>query len=84
MIDRRPPVVPVFGLGEGVVVLPAERTNSPPDPLFPDPTVTYTEPDRPDNAVPEPIYSAPEFPFVDVPELNTNRPDTPELPAFAV
>ena len=35
----RPPVPPLD--------LPPDRTNSPPEPLLPDPTVTYMEPPRP-------------------------------------
>jgi len=34
--------------------VPANKTNSPPVPLLPDPTVTYTDPPRPKLAVPDP------------------------------
>jgi len=34
--------------------VPADNTNSPPVPLLPDPTVTYTDPPRPEIAVPDP------------------------------
>jgi len=34
--------------------VPADNTNSPPVPLLPDPTVTYTDPPRPELDVPDP------------------------------
>jgi hypothetical protein len=74
--DTRPPVLDDEA--------PAESTNSPPEPLLPEPTVKYTEPPRPPLAVPDPRYKAPELPELEVPVLITNRPATPLAPEFAV
>jgi hypothetical protein len=57
---------------------------SPPDPLSPEPTVKYTEPLRPDDAIPDPMYKAPLLPEVATPVLSTTRPLVPAVPAFAV
>jgi hypothetical protein len=43
----------------------------------------YTEPPRPELAVPEPIITAPLLPFVDIPVLNITVPLEPLVPAFA-
>jgi hypothetical protein len=73
---RRPPL-------PAKLVDPDDKTNSPPDPEFPVPTLTYIDPERPPNAVPVPMYRAPELPFVVLPLLSTIIPDTPLLPLFA-
>jgi len=70
-IDKRPPAAAEAD------ELPADRTSSPPVFVSPDPTVTYTDPDRPADAAPEPIYNAPEFPLAEVPELKITRPLIP-------
>ena len=49
----------------------ADNTSSPPEPLLPEPTVTYTAPPRPAEAEPLPIYKAPLLPSLAVPVLNT-------------
>jgi hypothetical protein len=59
-------------------------TISPPDPLLPVPTVTYTAPPRPLDAAPEPMYNAPVFPDPDVPVLKISIPLTPLLIALPV
>merc|ERR1740138_178641 len=41
-------------------------------------------PPRPPPTLPEPTNSAPLLPLFDEPELNTSRPLTPDVPAFAV
>jgi hypothetical protein len=61
-IDKRPPV-----LNEDV---PDDKISSPPEPLLPDPTLTYTEPPRPLEDTPLPIYNAPLLPLLDVPLLS--------------
>jgi len=66
------------------VDFPAEKTNSPAEPLLPVPTVTYTDPARPDSAVPLLTYKLPLLPELEVPVLITNMPLTPFCPAFAV
>jgi len=71
IIDTRPPDF------EEKDVVPAMITISPPVPLSPLPTVTYTAPPRPTYDVPEPMYNAPVFPDPDVPVLNINIPLTP-------
>jgi len=92
--------LPPFPYGDCVAVdVPADKTNSPPAPLLPVPTATYTEPALPDVAEPEPKYNAPVLPLSVVPDptykapllpelavpvLNTNKPLTPAVPAFAV
>ncbi|MEC8428447.1 MAG: hypothetical protein VXZ35_08475, partial [Pseudomonadota bacterium] len=43
-----------------------------------------TIPPRPPVAAPEPRYRAPLFPLLADPELNTSRPLTPFVPAFAL
>jgi len=43
-----------------------------------------TDPPCPLVADPDPIYKAPLLPTLVVPELNTKRPLTPPVPAFAV
>jgi hypothetical protein len=78
IIDTRPPDF------EAKEVAPAMITISPPVPLLPVPTVTYTAPPRPLDAAPEPIYNAPVFPDPDVPVLKINIPLTPLLAAFPV
>jgi len=78
IIDTRPPDC----VEEDVV--PAMITISPPVPLLPTPTVTYTAPPLPTVAAPEPTYSAPVFPDPDAPVLKINIPLTPLLAAFAV
>jgi hypothetical protein len=78
IIDTRPPDF------EAKEVVPAMITISPPDPLFPVPTVTYTAPPRPLNATPEPMYNAPVFPDPDVPVLKISIPLTPLLVASPV
>ena len=42
------------------------------------------DPPRPDVAVPEPTYSAPLLPELDVPLLSTSQPLTPLAPALPV
>src|SRR5690606_15226087 len=74
--DMRPPL-----LNDDV---PARRRTSPPEPLLPEPTVTYTEPPRPDFAAPVPTIKAPLLPEEEVPELNTKSPLTPDAPASDV
>jgi len=78
IIDTRPPD---FEVKE---VVPAMMTISPPVPLFPCPTVTYTDPPRPLDAAPEPIYNAPVFPEPEIPVLKINIPLIPVLPAVLV
>jgi hypothetical protein len=56
----------------------------PPDPLFPDPTVIYTDPPRPEDAIPVPRYISPLLPEVLTPELKIKRPLTPDVPASNV
>ena len=75
-MDNRPPLE-----DEDV---PADKTSSPPDPLFPDPTEIYTEPPRPELDVPDPRYKAPLLPLLDEPELSTMKPLTPLNPASDV
>jgi hypothetical protein len=58
-------------------------TISPPEPLSPLPTVTYTAPPRPLDATPEPMYNAPVLPDPDVPVLKISIPLTPLLPELA-
>ena len=76
--DTRPPDF------DGYVVVPAIITISPPVPLLPEPTLTYTAPPRPLLDTPDPIYSAPVFPDPEVPVLNINIPLTPLLTASPV
>jgi len=78
IIDTRPPDF------EAKDVTPAIITISPPDPLSPVPTVTYTEPPLPLDAAPEPMYNAPVFPDPDVPVLKISIPLTPLLIALPV
>jgi hypothetical protein len=78
IIDTRPPDF------EAKEVVPAMITISPPVPLLPAPTVTYTAPPRPLNATPEPMYNAPVLPDPDVPVLKISIPLTPLLPVLAV
>jgi len=79
IIDTRPPDF------EGKEVVPAMITISPPVPLSPLPTVTYTAPPRPLVVdVPDPMYNAPVFPEPDVPVLNINIPLTPLVAASPV
>jgi hypothetical protein len=78
IIDTRPPDF------EAKDVTPAMITISPPDPLSPVPTVTYTAPPRPLDAAPDPMYSAPVFPDPDTPVLKINIPLTPLLPELLV
>jgi hypothetical protein len=66
------------------VAKPADSTSSPPVPLFPLPTVKYTAPARPEEALPEPIYKAPLFPLEETPLLKTISPLAPLVPEFAV
>jgi len=74
IIDTRPPDF------EAKEVVPAMITISPPVPLLPDPTVTYTAPPRPLDAAPEPMYNAPVLPEPDVPVLKINKPLVPAFP----
>ena len=63
--------------------MPDDNINSPPDPLFPDPTVTYIDPPRPELDVPDPMYIEPLLPELDVPVLITTNPlIPPEVPAL--
>jgi len=79
IIDTRPPDF------EGKEVVPAMITISPPVPLLPVPTVTYTDPPRPFVVdVPEPMYNAPVLPEPEVPVLKINIPLTPLLAASPV
>jgi hypothetical protein len=78
IIDTRPPD---FDAKE---VAPAMITISPPVPLLPDPTVTYTAPPLPLDAAPEPMYNAPVLPDPDVPVLKIKMPLTPLLAASPV
>ena len=78
IIDTRPPDF------EANDVAPAMITISPPVPLSPVPTVTYTAPPRPLNAAPEPMYKAPELPDPDAPVLKISIPLTPLLAASPV
>jgi hypothetical protein len=78
IIDTRPPDF------EAKEVAPAMITISPPVPLLPFPTVTYTDPPRPFVDSPEPIYNAPVLPDPDVPVLKINIPLTPLLTASPV
>ncbi len=48
------------------------------------PTVMYTAPPRPEEAVPVPMYNAPLLPLLAVPVDNTNNPLTPFVPELAV
>jgi len=77
IIDMRPPV-------NAADVMPDDNTISPPVFVSPEPTVTYTAPDRPDDADPDPMYKAPELPDVALPVLSNNIPLDPEVPAFTV
>jgi hypothetical protein len=58
-------------------VTPADKTKAPPTSLSPLPTVTYTDPPRPERAAPEPICTDPVPPFDVVPELRMTVPLTP-------
>jgi len=78
IIDTRPPDF------EANDVEPAMITISPPVPLLPVPTVTYTAPPRPTVDVPEPMYNAPVFPDPDAPVLKISIPLTPLLAASPV
>jgi hypothetical protein len=78
IIDTRPPDF------EAKEVVPAMITISPPVPLLPVPTVTYTDPPRPFVDAPEPMYNAPVLPDPDVPVLKINIPLTPLLAASPV
>jgi hypothetical protein len=73
IIDTRPPDF------EANEVVPAMITISPPVPLPPAPTVTYTAPPRLLDAAPDPMYSAPVFPDPDMPVLKISMPLTPLL-----
>jgi len=73
---RLPPVVSVLS--------PANILTPPPDPLNPLPTASKIDPPRPPDDDPEPTYKAPLLPRLAVPELNTSKPLTPLVPAFAV
>jgi hypothetical protein len=75
--DSLPPVFPSV-----VVVAPALISISPPVPLFPLPTVTKIDPDRPLEDPPEPIYKAPLLPADATPELILTSPVN--VPAAAV
>ncbi len=74
IIDKRPPAA-------DAEVEPADNTNSPPEPVSPEPTLTYTLPPLPSTAVPDPMYNAPLLPLVDDPVLNTIIPLTPLAPS---
>ena len=63
---------------------PALKLNVPPAPLSPLPTDTLTAPPLPLVAAPLPTEIDPLLPELDVPELNTNFPLTPLVPAFFV
>jgi len=78
IIDTRPPDF------EAKEVVPAMITISPPVPLLPDPTVTYTAPPLPLDATPEPMYNDPVLPDPDVPVLKISIPLTPLVAAFPV
>jgi len=78
IIDTLPPYF------EANEVVPPIITISPPDPLLPLPTVTYTEPPLPLNATPEPMYNDPVLPDPDVLVLKINIPLTPLVAAFPV
>jgi len=71
IIDTLPPDF------EANEVVPAMITISPPVPLLPVPTATYTAPPRPLDAAPEPMYNAPVFPDPDAPVLKISIPLTP-------
>jgi hypothetical protein len=58
-----PPVVEVAEFA-----YPADKNNSPPEPLFPDPTEIVILPDRPPVATPELRRIDPELPAVAIPE----------------
>ena len=62
---------------------PAAKLNVPPAPEFPLPTDTLTAPPLPLVAAPLPTEIDPLLPELDVPELNTSRPDVPAVPASA-
>ena len=79
IITNRPPLAAFDEVDD-----PADNTSSPPEPVSPVPTVTYTEPPLPPAADPDPIYKAPLLPILDVPELRITIPETPPVPAFAV
>ena len=59
------------------LVVPADNTSCPPAPLFPLPTVMYTLPPRPDDAVPVPTKIVPLFPLA-VPVPMYTLPVVPE------
>jgi len=80
-IDTRPPDAKAATEDE---LVPARNTTSAPIPLFPEPTVRYNAPPRPDAAAPEPIIIAPLLPELEVPVLRTRTPLTPEAPELAV
>jgi len=69
---RRLPLLVAELLPEAIIILPplaealvvpADNTNRPPEPLLPLPTVMYTAPPRPDEAVPLPKTINPVFPY---------------------
>jgi len=85
LLDVEPePVATIKPPPVATVLSPAKSFNPPPDPLDPLPTATKMEPPRPPDDNPDPMYKAPLLPLLAVPELNTNRPLTPLVPALAV
>jgi hypothetical protein len=76
--DTEPPAALVME------VAPEESAKSPPaNEPEPVPGETFRDPPAPFTAVPEPMDTVPVVPELDVPELNTSRPDVPAVPAFA-
>jgi len=78
MMDKEPPVC------DAAVVAPADSTNTPPVPLFPEPTTTLMAPPLPLVAKPDCNVIEPELPTNVVPLLNRIEPDTPEDAAFGL
>jgi hypothetical protein len=78
IIDTRPPDF------EAKEVAPAMITISPPVPLLPVPTVTYTAPPRPTVDAPDPMYIAPVLPDPEAPVLKINMPLIPAFPEVLV
>jgi hypothetical protein len=72
--DKEPPVL--------TTLRPPVTIIAPPAPLVPEPTESSIIPPPPAVAAPVPILSAPLFPLLALPELNTNSPLDPRMPAF--
>ena len=77
-IDMEPPVAPVV---PSASLLPANTDICPPSNVLPSPTLIVISPPSPIHAVPVPIDIDPDPPHVVIPELNTNAPLTPFVPA---